>query len=64
MLIYATTIVVLVFGSIGVLRALFKGLDIECACIGTVLHVPLSTVALLEDLGMAVMAAVMLWSVM
>ena len=63
MLIYATTIVVLVFGSIGVLRALFKGLDIECACMGTVLHVPLSTVALIEDLGMAVMAAVMLWSV-
>src|SRR5438477_6135846 len=54
MLIYATTIVVLVFGTIGVLRSLFKGLDIECACIGTVLHVPLSTVALIEDLGMAV----------
>lgn len=61
-LIYAATIVVLVFGSIGVLRALFKGLDIECACMGTVLHVPLSTVALIEDLGMAGMAAAMLWS--
>jgi archaellum biogenesis protein FlaJ (TadC family) len=62
-LIYTTTVVVLVFGSIGVLRALFKGLDLECACMGTVLHVPLSTVALIEDLGMAVMAAVMLWSI-
>lgn len=57
-------IAVLVFGSIGVLRALFKGLDLECACMGTVLHVPLSTVALIEDLGMAAMAAVMLWAIL
>ena len=61
-LIYLATIIVLTFGSIGVVRALLKGLDIECACMGTVLHVPLSTVALLEDLGMALMAAIMLWS--
>jgi hypothetical protein len=60
--IYVATIVVLTFGSIGVLRALFKGLDMECACMGTGLHVPLSTVALIEDLGMALMAAVMLWT--
>jgi hypothetical protein len=59
-LIYVATISVLTFGSIGVLRALFKGLDIECACMGTVLHVPLSTVALIEDLGMALIAALML----
>ena len=60
-LIYAVTIVVFSFGSIGVLRALYKGLDVECACMGTVLHVPLSTVALLEDLGMAAMGGVMLF---
>ena len=60
--IYSATIFVLTFGSIGVLRALFKGLDIECACMGTVLHVPLSTVALVEDLGMVAMAAAMLWT--
>jgi hypothetical protein len=59
-IVYAVTIIVMIFGSIGVFRALFKGLDIECACMGTVLHVPLSTVALIEDLGMAGMAAVML----
>ena len=54
--IYGATVVLMVFGALGVLRALAKGLDIECACMGTVLNVPLSTVALLEDLGMAVMA--------
>jgi hypothetical protein len=50
----------MIFGAVGVIRALAAGLDIECACMGTVLRVPLSTVALGEDLGMAGMAAVML----
>jgi hypothetical protein len=50
----------LVFGALGVVSALRRGLDIECACMGTVLHVPLSTVALVEDLGMAGMAGAML----
>jgi len=61
--IYSATVVLMIFGSLGVLRALAKGLDLECACMGTVLKVPLSTVALLEDIGMAVMAGGMLWSI-
>lgn len=40
--------------------ALRRGLDIECPCMGSVLSVPLSTVTLVEDLGMAAMAAAML----
>lgn len=58
-LVYGATILVTVVGSLGVIRALRKGLDVNCACMGTVLKVPLSTVALIEDLGMAAMAAVM-----
>lgn len=61
--VYIATIVLLGFGSLGVFSALAKGLDLECACMGTVLKVPLSTVALLEDVGMALMAAAMLWVV-
>jgi len=61
--VYWATIGLLGFGSLGVFRALAKGLDLNCACMGTVLKVPLSTVALVEDLGMAVMAAAMLWAV-
>lgn len=57
---YIATIVVMVFGSLGVFNALRKGLDLECACMGTVLRVPLSTVALVEDLGMAAMAAMLI----
>lgn len=58
--IFASTVVLMLFGAAGVANALRKGLDLECACMGTVLKVPLSTVALLEDVGMAVMAATML----
>ncbi|EDY20878.1 conserved hypothetical protein [Chthoniobacter flavus Ellin428] len=59
--IYAITVVVMIFGALGVCNALRKGLDLECACMGNVLKVPLSTVALVEDLGMAAMAAAMWW---
>jgi hypothetical protein len=48
------------FGAAGVLLALKRGLDVNCACLGTTLKVPLSTVALTEDIGMALMAAAML----
>lgn len=57
---YSVTVALLVFGALGVILALRRGLDVECACMGSVLHVPLSTVALVEDLGMAIMASVML----
>jgi hypothetical protein len=59
--IYVITLVVFGWGSLGVIYALIKGLNIKCACMGTALKVPLSTVALLEDLGMASMAAIMLF---
>src|SRR5882724_965077 len=55
-------LVVMVIGATGVLLTLSKGLDVACACLGTVLKVPLSTVAVVEDIGMAVMAVVMLIS--
>lgn len=58
---YSATVVLMLWGAAGVLLALKKGLDINCACMGTVLKVPLSTVALVEDLGMAAMAGAMLW---
>jgi hypothetical protein len=57
--VYGATIAVMLFGALGVVRALRKGLDLHCACMGTVLKVPLSTVALTEDLGMAAMAGIM-----
>lgn len=58
-LVYPATVIVMTFGALGVIRALQRGLDIHCACMGNTLKVPLSTVALVEDLGMAAMAAFM-----
>ena len=57
---YVLTIVVLTFGSIGVIKALRNGLDINCPCMGSILDVPLSTVTLTEDIGMALMALMLL----
>ncbi len=58
---YIATIVVFGFGTLGVLNAMHKGLDIDCPCMGNVLSVPLSTVTLTEGLGMIAMAAVLLF---
>ena len=60
--VYIVTIIVLGIGAIGVIKALVKGLDLRCACMGTVLDVPLSTVTLTEDLGMVTMALVLIFS--
>jgi hypothetical protein len=57
--VYLATFVVLGFGALGVISALRRGLDVNCACMGTTLKVPLSTVALVEDVSMALMAIAM-----
>lgn len=57
---YVVTIIVMAVGAIGVIKTLKKGLDLRCACMGTVLDVPLSTVTLTEDIGMGMMALAML----
>ena len=58
---YVLTAVILTFGSIGVIQALKSGLDIHCPCMGSILDVPLSTVTLTEDIGMTVMALILLF---
>jgi hypothetical protein len=55
---YIVTIVLMGIGAIGVTRALKAGLDTRCACMGTILNVPLSTVTLTEDIAMGVMALI------
>jgi hypothetical protein len=61
--VYSFTIVLMGVGAIGVIKALREGLEVRCACMGTVLDVPLSTVTLTEDLGMGLMALFMLWAI-
>jgi len=56
----SVTLVLMLIGSIGVLRALLRRSAIRCACLGTALKLPMTKVTLIEDLGMAAMAAIML----
>ncbi len=53
---YILTILIFTFSSVGVIKALLQGLDINCPCMGSILNVPLSTVTLTEDIGMVLMA--------
>lgn len=56
----ASTILLMGFSSIGVIQALLKKHKIRCACLGTVLNLPMSSITLVEDLTMVLMAAGML----
>ena len=57
---HIATIILMGFSSLGVLDVLRQNRKIACACLGTVLKLPMSTITLVEDLGMVAMAAVML----
>jgi copper chaperone CopZ len=54
------TIIVMGFSAICVARAVLRKTNIPCACLGTVFQLPMSTVPIVEDVGMALMAAAML----
>lgn len=56
----AVTLVVMLIGTVGVLKSLLAGRKIRCACLGAVLNLPMTYVTLLEDALMAAMAAAML----
>ncbi len=58
-LINGITLVLMLFSGLGVAISLAQGKKIRCACLGTVINVPLTTVAHIEDFGMAAMAGVM-----
>lgn len=50
------TIIIMGFSSLGVIKALLDKRAIRCACLGTVLNVPLSNITLVEDLAMVFLA--------
>jgi hypothetical protein len=58
--VYISSIILFGFSGIGVILSLRKGLKVNCACMGNILQVPLSTVTLTEDIAMVVMAGFML----
>ena len=54
------TLVVTTIGGISVILQLMGGRKIRCACLGTYINIPLSTVSLIEDIAMAAMAILLL----
>lgn len=54
------TIIIMGFSSLGVINSLLKKQTFQCACLGTILKVPLSSITLIEDLTMVVMAIIVL----
>lgn len=60
--IHLFTFVLMILSSIGVIQALLQKNRIECACLGTVFKLPMSKVTLTEDLLMAAMSLLMIYS--
>jgi copper chaperone CopZ len=54
------TLVLSLVGAIGVIQANLSKQVIQCACLGTVFKLPMSVVTIIENLGMAAMAAWMI----
>lgn len=54
-------LVVMTISSVGVAKALLSKKKIRCACLGTKIALPMSTISLVEDVLMVGMSAFMLW---
>ncbi len=54
-------LLVMAFSGLGVAIKLAKKEKFQCACLGTFLKVPLTIVTLVEDFGMAALAAILLF---
>jgi len=54
------TLLVMGVSSIGVIQSVLRKNKIQCACLGTVFNLPMTTITIVEDLLMVLMAAVML----
>jgi len=54
------TVVVLGISSIGVIQSNLQKRKIKCACLGDIFNLPMTTVTIIEDVGMTAMALYML----
>jgi hypothetical protein len=61
---HSSAMIIMTVGVTGVLNAIREGRDLQCACLGNVFNVPMTKVTLAEDLGMALMAGIMLTAVL
>jgi copper chaperone CopZ len=57
------TLIIMSVSIIGVLQSVFNKRKIQCACLGAVFNLPMSTVTIIEDALMIAMSAAMLLSI-
>ena len=57
------TLIILISTSIGVIQSLQKNENIKCACLGSVLNLPMTEATLIENFTMIVMSLIMLFSI-
>lgn len=57
------TLVVMSISIIGVLKSVLNKKKIQCACLGAVFNLPMSTVTIIEDALMIAMSAIMLYQI-
>ena len=57
------TFIIMGVSSIGVIKSLLQNKTFQCACLGTVIKIPLSKVTLFEDMLMVVMSLCMFFIV-
>lgn len=55
-----STLIIMSVGTIGVYQEIKKRSGIHCACLGNLIKLPLSSISLVEDVGMGLMALIML----
>jgi len=56
-----TTAVIMGISSVGVIESVVNKKKIQCACLGAVFNLPMSTITIIEDLLMVIMAVGMIW---
>jgi copper chaperone CopZ len=54
------TFIIMTVSIIGVLQSVLSKRKIQCACLGTVFNLPMSTVTIIEDAAMIIMSAIMI----
>jgi copper chaperone CopZ len=60
LIINIVTLIVMTVSIIGVLKSVLNKRNIQCACLGAVFNLPMSTVTIIEDLLMIAMSGIML----
>jgi hypothetical protein len=57
---HALVLIVSLVSAVGILQTIRNKQQVHCVCLGNVIKLPLSQISLFEDLGMALMAVLML----